>query len=105
MDLLQKGSFTLNYRTREVFGEVENLTFSTPFETTPGHHRRHGTPAKTFARCRRHGRPGSHVVRSRIIPAGSGLGMEKERRSGRSSAKSASPTFTLAKKVLAQAIS
>jgi hypothetical protein len=34
MDVLCKSSFTLNYRTREmVFGGVENLTFSTPFET------------------------------------------------------------------------
>jgi Aspartyl protease len=35
MDVLSKSSFSLNYRTREMlFGEIENMTFSTPFETS-----------------------------------------------------------------------
>jgi hypothetical protein len=34
MDVLSKNSFILNYRTREMlFGEIENMSFSTPFET------------------------------------------------------------------------
>jgi hypothetical protein len=35
MDVLNNSSFILNYRTREMlFGEIENMRFSTPFETT-----------------------------------------------------------------------
>ncbi len=34
LDVLRKSSFTINYRTREIlFGPVERLTFSSPFET------------------------------------------------------------------------
>lgn len=34
MDVLSKSSFSLNYRTREMlFGDIENMMFSTPFET------------------------------------------------------------------------
>ena len=36
LDVLRKGSFTIDYRTKEMFfGPVENLAFSAPFETDP----------------------------------------------------------------------
>jgi hypothetical protein len=34
LDVLRRSSFTINYRSQEmIFGPVEGLTFSTPFET------------------------------------------------------------------------
>ena len=34
MDVLRKSSFSLDYRTREMFfGDIDNMTYSTPFET------------------------------------------------------------------------
>ena len=64
LDVLRKSSFTIDYRAKEMlFGPVESLTFSAPFETDPPIVTvRMGFQDSTATPRDRHGRSGPDAV-------------------------------------------
>ena len=81
LDVLRKSSFTINYRTNEmIFGPVESLHFSAPFETdTPVVTIRMQSLHQQFLLVVDSGGPDLMLLQSRILaaPVFESLGMEK----------------------------
>jgi hypothetical protein len=81
LDVLRKSSFTINYRTSEmIFGPVERLSFSAPFETdTPVATIRMHSLHQQFRLVLDTGGPDLMLLQSRLVatPSFESLGMER----------------------------